>query len=77
MEEDIRPSGTPPPLPTSLHPIRYSLTFSGRGSNGGRVAVSVKVLGGDQVVLLAVVVFTGIVTVQPVGQRRGERTAGG
>lgn len=39
--------------------------------------MSVKVLGGDQVVLLAVVVFAGIVTVEPVGQLRGERAAGG
>lgn len=39
--------------------------------------MSVKALGGDQVVLLAVVVFTGIVTVQPVGQQHGERAAGG
>lgn len=37
--------------------------------------VSVEVLGG-QVVLLAAV-FTSIVTVQPVGQLRGERPAGG
>lgn len=37
---------------------------------------SVEVLGGGQVVLLAVV-FTSIVAVQPVGQLRGERPAGG
>lgn len=35
--------------------------------------MSAKVLAGDQVVLLAVVVFTGIVTAQPVGQLRGEK----
>lgn len=38
--------------------------------------VSVEVLGGGQVVLLAAV-FTSIVTLQPVGQLRGERPAGG
>lgn len=38
--------------------------------------VSVEVLGGGQVVLLAVV-FTSIVRVQPVSQLRGERPAGG
>lgn len=35
--------------------------------------MSAKVLAGDQVVLLAVVVFTGIVTAQPVGQLHGEK----
>lgn len=71
---------TPPPPPPPIRPpsfIPSGIThqpFLGRGSNpGGEYAASVKVLGGGQAVLPAVVAFTGIVTVQPVGRLRGEK----